>query len=74
MKLSTLVFSGLILATSSAAFAEGGAEHMQRFYENFRVNQQQIHGDKNQNLAKTEQDKAGTHYSAPDAKKQQPDA
>ncbi|MGZ0784270.1 hypothetical protein DNK59_29080 [Pseudomonas sp. TKO26] len=74
MKLATLVFSGLLLATSSAAFAEGGAEHMQRFYENFRVNQQQIHGDKNHNLAKTEQDKAGTHYSAPDAKKQQPDA
>ncbi|MEN5092598.1 hypothetical protein ABE458_18080 [Pseudomonas protegens] len=74
MKLSTLVFSGLILASSSAAFAEGGAEHMQRFYDNFRVAQQQIHGDKTENTAKAEQKKTDPHYSASDAKQQQPDA
>ncbi|MCE4052716.1 hypothetical protein [Pseudomonas sp. Au-Pse12] len=74
MKISTLVLSGLILAGSSAAFAEGGAEHMQRFYENFRVSQQQLHGDKTENTAKADKQKAAPNYSASDAKQQQPDA
>lgn len=72
MKLSTLVVSGLILVGSSAAFAEGGAENMQRFYENFRVSQQQLHGNKNDNTAKTEQQKPAPRYSTSDTKQQQP--
>lgn len=74
MKLSTLVLSGLILVGSSAAFAEGGSENMQRFYDNFRVSQQQLHGDKTKNTAKAEKQKSEPNYSASDAKQQQPGA
>ncbi|NBF02073.1 hypothetical protein GV819_07180 [Pseudomonas sp. Fl5BN2] len=74
MKLSTLVLSGLILAGSSAAFAEGGSERVQQFYENFRVSQQQVHGDKTENTAQADKQKPVSPYSASDAKQKQPDA
>ncbi|MGC5698671.1 hypothetical protein J4P02_00550 [Pseudomonas sp. NFXW11] len=74
MKLSTLLLGGLVLVGSSAAFAEGGSERVQQFYDNFRVSQQQVHGDQNQNTAKAEQQKADPHYSASDAQQKQPDA
>ncbi|MGE8412590.1 MAG: hypothetical protein ACN6QY_09530 [Pseudomonas sp.] len=79
MKLSTIVLSGLILAGSSAAFAEGGSERVQQFYENFRVNQQQIHGNQTENTARNDKQKPTSSYSTSDAKQekqvsQQPDA
>lgn len=43
MKYSTLVATALLTLASSAAFAEGGAERAQQFYENFRLTQQQVH-------------------------------
>lgn len=43
MKLSTLVVTALITLASTATFAEGGAEHAQQFYDNFRLTQQQVH-------------------------------
>lgn len=70
MKISTLVLSGLILAGSSAAFAEGGSERVQQFYENFRVNQQQIHGNQNANTAKSDKQQSAPSYSASDAKQE----
>lgn len=79
MKLSTIVLSGLILVGSSAAFAEGGSERVQQFYQNFRVNQQQIHGTQTANTAETEKQQSTSQYSTSDAKQeqqrtQQPDA
>ncbi|MBC2658640.1 hypothetical protein H7A76_24645 [Pseudomonas sp. MSSRFD41] len=70
MKLSTLVLTGLILAGSNAAFAEGGSERVQQFYENFRVNQQQIAGNQNANTAKSDKQQSEPAYSASDAKQE----
>ncbi|MGE7955304.1 hypothetical protein ACQKQA_01690 [Pseudomonas sp. NPDC089530] len=40
MKATTLLLAGLLLASSGAAFAEGGAERMQQYWDNFPVSQQ----------------------------------
>lgn len=44
MKLSTLMFAGLITIASSAAFAEGGAEHLKAYYDNLHFTQKQTRG------------------------------
>ncbi|WP_218575853.1 hypothetical protein [Pseudomonas sp. LD120] len=56
---------------SSTAFAEGGSERAQQFYENFRVNQQQIHGNKTENIANIEKpDNNNSSHSVADTRKQ----
>ncbi|OLF54138.1 hypothetical protein [Pseudomonas chlororaphis] len=40
MKASSLLLAGLLLASSGAAFAEGGAERMKQYWDNFPISQQ----------------------------------
>ncbi|QQX61656.1 hypothetical protein [Pseudomonas chlororaphis] len=40
MKASTLLLAGLMIASSGAAFAEGGAERMKHYWDNFPISQQ----------------------------------
>ncbi|KTC63498.1 hypothetical protein AO262_32220 [Pseudomonas fluorescens ABAC62] len=44
MKRSTLMLAGLLTLTCTSVFAEGGAERMKAFYDNFTFTQQQVHG------------------------------
>jgi hypothetical protein len=44
MKLSTLILAGLMTVSSTAVFAEGGAERSAQYWANFKLSQQQIHG------------------------------
>jgi hypothetical protein len=48
MKTSTLLLAGLMIASSGAAFAEGGAERMKQYWENFPVSLQTPHTDTEQ--------------------------
>lgn len=51
MKISTLLLAALMTASTSAAFAEGGAERSREFWDTFKVSQQQLHGNAEQRLA-----------------------
>lgn len=48
MSLTKYVLVGILALGSSAALAEGGAERSKQFWENFRLTQEQIHGNKDQ--------------------------
>ena len=41
MKISTLILAGLFALGSASVFAEGGAERMRYYYDNFPVHQSQ---------------------------------
>ncbi|MFG6202840.1 hypothetical protein [Pseudomonas retamae] len=41
MKISTLILAGLFALGSASVFAEGGAERMRYYYDNFPVQQSQ---------------------------------
>ncbi|MCB2253954.1 hypothetical protein KTQ74_18745 [Pseudomonas chlororaphis] len=53
MKTSTLLLAGLMLASSGAAFAEGGAERMKHYWDNFPISQQASRTDTQQASSET---------------------
>lgn len=48
MKPVSLFFAGLLLVGSASAFAEGGAERMKHFWNNFPVHSAQTQTDQHQ--------------------------
>jgi hypothetical protein len=44
MKRTTMILAGLMMFSSTAAFAEGGAERMRYYFESLRFSQQQALG------------------------------
>ncbi|MGZ7457430.1 hypothetical protein ACXPVS_11665 [Pseudomonas sp. Ma2-10] len=40
MKCTTIILAGLMMFSSTAAFAEGGAERMRYYFENLRLSQE----------------------------------
>ncbi|MFO2463592.1 hypothetical protein OOJ96_17325 [Pseudomonas sp. 15FMM2] len=51
MKLSTLMLAAVMSLTSAAAFAEGGAERVKEYYNNFSFIQEKTHGSTEQTAA-----------------------
>ncbi|MGF6590654.1 hypothetical protein [Pseudomonas sp. 2835] len=60
MSLNKYVLMAVLALGSSAALAEGGAERSKQFWENFRLSQEQIHGKKDQAVAKSDAQKTDT--------------
>ncbi|MGN7738377.1 hypothetical protein ACTJKT_00060 [Pseudomonas sp. 22526] len=54
MKASTLLLAGLMIASSGAAFAEGGAERMKHYWDNFPISQQIPRTDSEQTSSETQ--------------------
>ncbi|WDY59047.1 hypothetical protein [Pseudomonas sp. PSKL.D1] len=54
MKLSNYLLLATLALSSAGAYAEGGAERAQQFWEAFRQDQQRLHGDKQQAIAERE--------------------
>ncbi|MEE1868277.1 MULTISPECIES: hypothetical protein [Pseudomonas] len=52
MSLIKYALMAVLALGSGAALAEGGAERSKQFWEKFRLSQEQIHGDKDQAIAK----------------------
>ncbi|QBF28191.1 hypothetical protein EXN22_21805 [Pseudomonas tructae] len=60
MSLNKYVLVAVLALGSSAALAEGGAERSKQFWENFRLSQEQIHGKKDEAVAKSDSEKPET--------------
>lgn len=57
MSLIKYALMGVLALGSGAALAEGGAERSKQFWENFRLSQEQVHGKKDQAVAKADAQK-----------------
>ncbi|QQZ44680.1 hypothetical protein IF690_14500 [Pseudomonas sp. SK3(2021)] len=73
MKASTLLLAGLMIACSGAAFAEGGAERMKHYWDNFPISQQIPRTEREQTSSESGKPNQ-TPVEAPTRAPAQPDA